>query len=89
MSPNYELEWLGFYLNKVGGLFDDPPRAQLETFCEENPEYHIMTTTAPGLLVNQYVPAKDNLIKMANTRGRDRQGARVEGTGLASSITAL
>ena len=60
-----ELEWLGFNLNNVFGLFDNSHRGQLEKFCEENPEYHIMTTTAPGLLVNQYVPAKDNLYHLA------------------------
>ena len=60
-----ELEWLGFYLNNVGGLFDDSHRAQLETFCQENPEYHIMTTVAPGLLVNQFIPGRDNLYHLA------------------------
>ena len=60
-----ELEWLGFYLNNVGGTFDDSHREQIEQFCEENPEYHIMTVIAPGLLVNHYVPAKDNLYHLA------------------------
>ena len=60
-----ELEWLGFHLNDVCGTLDNSHREHSEQFCEENPEYHIMTMIAPGGLVNHYVPAKDNLYHLA------------------------
>ena len=61
-----ELEWLGLCSNNITGIFDNSNREQLETFCRENPEYHIMTSTAPGLVVNQYIPARDNIYFLAH-----------------------
>ena len=60
-----ELEWLGLTTYSFSGIFDESHRTQLEEFCKANPEYHLITSTAPGLLVNQYIPARDNIYFLA------------------------
>ena len=53
-----ELEWLGFKLDNYIGIFSKKYLPQLLEFCEANPEYHIVTSTEPGRLVNAYIPGK-------------------------------
>ncbi|MBF0442653.1 MAG: hypothetical protein HQK54_12170 [Oligoflexales bacterium] len=54
-----ELEWLGFQLkNGFTTIFGDSEVPLIIQFCEENPEYHIITMTQPGHIENRYVPGK-------------------------------
>jgi len=59
-----ELAWLGFELDNFGGIFRSKDHPQLLRFCEENPEYHVVTCTEPGRFVNHYVP-NQRLYKLA------------------------
>jgi len=51
-----ELEWLGLVPNFCSGFFWGEDLPQLQQFCRGNPQYHIVSTTSPGRLVNKYVP---------------------------------
>ena len=51
-----QVEWLGFRLNNSLGVFNESQAQMLVKFCEQNPEYHIISGTGPGYLENRYVP---------------------------------
>ena len=51
-----ELAWLGFELGTDLSLFRLQHLPQLLAFCLANPDYHVVSSTAPGRLVNKYVP---------------------------------
>ncbi|MCX6106204.1 MAG: hypothetical protein NTY08_10285 [Proteobacteria bacterium] len=52
----FELEWLGFKLDNLCGIFRSADLTPLIEFCSNHPEYHIVSTIAPGRYVNKYVP---------------------------------
>ena len=56
VSDYQEIEWLGFELDNLVGIFSQEDLPELLIFCKENPAYHIITCTAPGRLVNKYLP---------------------------------
>lgn len=51
-----EFDWLG--LERGMSLTSFPPHlvGQLLDLCEQDPTYHLVSGTAPGRLVNKYVP---------------------------------
>lgn len=53
-----ELEWLGFIVDNFGGSFWPERVTELQRFCLENPEYHIVTYTDSGRYANKYVAGK-------------------------------
>jgi hypothetical protein len=52
----YELEFLGLNGQGFSGIFSFESAAFLCKFCEENPEFHIVSGVAPGRYVNTYEP---------------------------------
>ena len=56
---NYlELEWLGFKIESFSGSFRSERLPDLQHFCHENLDYHIVTYTGKGRYENRYVPGK-------------------------------
>ena len=62
----YDLEWLGFVGHDFAGSFDPCHLPQLLTFCEQNPDHHVVSIVAPGRYVNKLVPGEDNTYLLAN-----------------------
>ena len=60
-----EIEWLGFNLDNFVGMFGQEDLAALLKFCEENPEYHIVSNTELGRSINKYVPDR-KIYQLAN-----------------------
>lgn len=60
-----DLESLGLSPKDIIGSFwpEDVPR--LQSYCQENPEYHIVTRVSANLEVNRYVPG-DHKYFLAN-----------------------
>jgi len=54
----YELEWLGLSGHDFCGSFGRSCLPQLVQFCDDNPEYHILTCDGPGRYVNRLVADK-------------------------------
>ena len=51
-----DLEDMGFQMFNVCGFFMVTQTSELLQFCEDNPNYHILTMTRPGYYENRYVP---------------------------------
>ena len=51
----YDLEWLGFSGHDFAGSFNSCHLPQLLTFCDQNPDHHIVSVVAPGRYVNKFV----------------------------------
>ena len=51
----YDLEWLGFTGHDFSGRFDPTYVRQLITFCDQNPDHHIVSVVVPGRYVNKLV----------------------------------
>ena len=60
-----ELEWLGFKVECFAGSFRSERVPELQRFCQENPEYHIVSYTGDGRYENKYVPGQV-LYRLAN-----------------------
>ena len=61
----YDLEWLGFTGHDFSGSFDPCHVPQLEAFCSDNPDHHIVSCVAPGRYVNTLVTG-DHIYLLAN-----------------------
>ena len=55
----YDLEWLGLTGHDFCGTFECRFLPQLIQFCKDNPEYHILTSSGPGRLINCLVEGND------------------------------
>lgn len=55
----YELEWLGLTGHDFCGVFVGQLLPLLLTFCDENPEYHIVSSVGVGHFVNRLVHEGD------------------------------
>jgi len=55
----YDLEWLGLVGHDFSGSFDYRFLTQLQRFCKDHPEYHILSSDGPGRLINCFVEGKD------------------------------
>ena len=63
---NYlELEWLGFKIESFSGSFRSERLPDLQHFCHENLDYHIVTYTGKGRYENRYVPG-NVIYRLAN-----------------------
>jgi hypothetical protein len=51
----YDLEWLGLSGHDFCGIFRSRYLPQLIEFCNEHPQYHILTSCGPGRIVNRLV----------------------------------
>ena len=51
----YDLEWLGFSGHDFAGSFNSCHLPQLLTFCDQNPDHHIVSVVEPGRYVNKFV----------------------------------
>jgi len=51
-----ELHWLGFDPFSQIGAFQQSDIPSLLDFCQQNPEYHVVTYTSDHRYVNRYVP---------------------------------
>ena len=55
----YDLEWLGLNGHDFCGGFGSQHLPQLLRFCQENPDYHIVSCDGPGRCVNRLLLEKD------------------------------
>ena len=51
-----DVEPLGFKLSSVSATFREEHLESLIAFCNQNPEYHIVTMISPFVYRNKYVP---------------------------------
>lgn len=52
-----ELEWLGFKLNNICGIFRSQDLPNLIAFCRDHPNYHIVSSLGSGRYINKYDPS--------------------------------
>ena len=61
-----DLEWLGFSGHDFAGSFNPCHLPRLLTFCDQNPDHHVVSIVAPGRYVNKLVPGEDHTYLLAN-----------------------
>ena len=51
-----DVEPLGFKLSSVSAIFGEKELKALIRFCDENPDYHIVSYVGPYIYRNKYIP---------------------------------
>ena len=93
----YDLEWLGLSGHDFCGAFEFGFLPQLIQFCEDNPEYHLLTCDGPGRLLNRLVQGKsfykigngDTEPALVNNYLLDPQWPLLLEDGISSALTEL